>query len=76
MVPISAEKILTKISHPTIKPIISKPTYKTLAAVYLKLNTNAVSVHSLCGNGQLGYLDLAVKEVVYNTLSSNPFTPP
>ena len=76
MAPISEEKILENFTHMIIEPIIGKPTYETLAAVYLKLNTNAASVHSHCGNGQLGYLALTVKEAVYNTLSSIPFIPP
>jgi len=76
MIPTSAEKILENFPHPTISPIIGKPTYETLAAVHLKLNTNAASVHSNRGNGQLGYLALTVKEEVYNTLSPIPFEPP
>ena len=76
MAPISVEKILENFLHPKIKPIIGKPTYKTLAAVHLKLNTNTVLVHSYRGNEQLGYLTLATKEEVYNILSYNLFTSP
>ena len=76
MAPTSEEKILENFTHTTIEPIIGKPTYETLAAVYLKLNTNAASVHSHRRNGKLGYLALTVKEEVYNTLSSTPFISP
>ena len=51
MSPILAEKILEKFPHPIIKPIISKPTYEILAAIHLKLNTNAASVYSHHRNG-------------------------
>ena len=76
MTPTSAEKILEKFPHPTISPIIGKPTHETLAESHLKLNTNAASVHSNRGNGQLGYLALTVKEEACNTLSPIPFKPP
>ena len=76
MAPTSAEKILENFPHPTIEPIIGKPTFETLAPAHLKLNTNAASVYSHRGNGQLGYLYLTVKEAVLAILSSTPFTPP
>jgi len=72
----SEEKILEKFPHPTIQPIIGKPSYDTLAVVHLKLNTSAALVHSNRGNGQLGYLALTVKDTVYNTLSPILFITP
>ena len=72
----SEEKILEKFPHLIIQRIIGKPSYDTLAAVHLKLNINAASVHSNRGNGQLEYLVLIVKDAVYNTLSPIPFIIP
>ena len=46
MAPTSAEKILENFPHPTIEPIIVKPTFETLAPAHLKLNPNAASVYS------------------------------
>ena len=76
MILISEEKILEKFPYPTIQPITGKPSYDTLAAVHLKLNTNAALVHSNRGNRQLEYLALTVKDAVYNTLSPIPFIIP
>ena len=40
------------------------------------LNTNAASIHSNRGNGQLGLIFLTLSGAVYATLSSTPFVPP
>ena len=41
-----------------------------------QFNTNATSVHSNRGNGQLGLLFLTLKGAVHTTLSTIPFVPP
>ena len=42
----------------------------------MKLNENAVKVHSYLGNGLLGYLGVTVTPAIYNTLSAQPFVIP
>ena len=70
------DKIVDNFPHPNISPIVGQPTYETLAQLHLQLNSNAASVHSNLGNGQLGLLQLTVSEAVYNTLSATPFIRP
>ena len=74
--PSSLDKIIESSPHPTILPIVGQPNYETLADIYLKLNTNAASVHSHLGNGQLGLWYLTVLPDVYNTQSAIAFVPP
>ena len=72
----SAEKIVENFPHPTIQPIIGQPTHESLAELHLKLNANAVSVHSNQGDRQFGHIFLTLKPAVYGTLSATPFVPP
>ena len=74
--PSSLDKIIKSFPHPTIILIFGQPTYETLAEIHIKLNTNAVSVHSHIGNGQLSLLYLTVLPDVYNTQSAIAFVPP
>ena len=76
IMPSSLDKIIESFPHPTILLIVGQPTYKTLDEIHLKLNTNATSVHSHLGNGQLGLLYLKVLPDVYNTQSAISFVPP
>ena len=74
--PSALERIIESFPHPTLMPIVGQPTYETLAEVHLKLNTNAASIQSHLGNGQLGLLYLTVSPAVYNTQSAIAFIPP
>ena len=71
--PTAIDKIVDGFPFPTIPPIVGTPTYKTIAEVNLKLNSNSASVQSKLGCGTLGLLQLTVSPAVYNTLSSTPF---
>ena len=71
----TAEKIVENFPHKTIQAIIGQPTCETLAILHLILNTNAASVHSNRGNGQLGLTFLTLSGAVCTTLSSTPFVP-
>jgi hypothetical protein len=70
------DKVVDGFPHPIIFPINGMPNYEALSDLNLKLNSNASSVHSDLGNGQLGLLALTVSVAVYNTLSNIPFVPP
>ncbi len=70
------DKLVANFPHPHIPPIIGQPTYETLAQLHIMLNSNAASVHSNLGNGQLGLLQITVSAAVYNTLSVTPFVIP
>ena len=74
--PSALYKVIDSFPHPTIQPIVGQPTYETLAEVHLKFNTNAASVHSHLGNGQLGLLFLTIYPAIYNTQSNIVFVPP
>jgi hypothetical protein len=69
-------KIIQHFPHKTIRPIVGQPTYETIKELHLKLNENAVKVHSNLGNGLLGYLGVTVTPEIYNTLSAEPFVIP
>jgi hypothetical protein len=62
--------------HKTLPPIVGQPTYEAIKELHLKLNGNAVKIHSNLGNGLLGYLGVTVTPAIYNTLSSQPFVIP
>jgi hypothetical protein len=47
------DKVVDGFPHPTIFPTNGISNYKALSELNLKLNTNASSVHSDLGNGQL-----------------------
>ena len=66
----ASKKIIESFPHPTIVPIVEQPTYETITKLHLKLNTNAVSIHSNRGNGQLDLIFLTLKLEVYNTIST------
>jgi len=70
----TTETIIEGFPHPKIPPIISTPTYTTIAEVSLKLNANTVSIHSNLGDGAHGLFALTVKKSVHDTLSSTSFT--
>ena len=72
----STERIIENFPHPTITPIVGKPTFETISPVHLKLNTNAASIYSNRGNGQLGLIFLTLKPEVHDTISSVQFIPP
>jgi hypothetical protein len=74
--PTAIDKLVANFPHPNISPIVGQPTYKTLAQLHIQLNSNAASVHSKLGNGQLGLLQLTFMVAVYNTLSAIPFIAP
>lgn len=69
-------KITDNFPHKHITPIVGQPTYDTIKELHLKLNENAVKVHSNLGNGSLGYLGVTVSPAIYNTLSATPFINP
>jgi hypothetical protein len=69
-------KITENFPYKTIAPIVGQPTYEAIKELHLKLNENAVKVHSNLGNGLLGYLGVTVTPAIYNTLSAQPFTIP
>ena len=74
--PSALEKIVDSFPHPTFTPIVRQPSYETIAGLQLKLNTNAASIYSHCGNVRLRLLFLTVKLEIYNTQSTVTFNPP
>ena len=74
--PTAINNILDGFPFPKIAPIIGTTTYKTIAEVNLKLNSNFASVQSNLGCGTLDLLQLTVSPALYNTLSSVTFIVP
>jgi hypothetical protein len=76
MAPSDDSTITDHFPHKHVTPIVGQPTYETLRELHLKLNENAVKVHSNLGNGALGYLGVTVSPAIYDTLSATPFVTP
>ena len=70
------EKIVDGFPFPTINPIGGTPDNESITDIHLKLNPNAMSVHSNIGCGTLGLLSLTVSPAVYAILSAVVFVPP
>jgi hypothetical protein len=69
-------KISDNFPHKTIPPIVGQPTYEAIKDLHLKLNENAVKVHSNLGDGLLGYLGVTLTPAIYDTISTQPFVIP
>jgi hypothetical protein len=69
-------KITEHFPHKTIPPIVGQPTYEAIKELHLKLNENALKVHSNLGNGMLGFLGVTVTPAIYNTLLAQLFIIP
>jgi hypothetical protein len=76
MAPTDDTKISDNFPHKTIPPIVGQPTYEAIKDLHLKLNENAVKVHSNLGDGLLGYLGVTLTPAIYDTLSAQPFVIP
>ena len=74
--PTAIDNIVDGFPFPTIPPLVGNPTYNTIAEVNLKLSSNAASVQSNLGCGNLGLLQLNVSPALYNTLSVTDFFVP
>merc|ERR1740124_146289 len=68
----SINKSVGSFPHPTIAPIIGKPTYETILPVHLFLSANAASVQLHLGNGRLGLFFLTVLPAVLKNPFPNP----
>jgi len=74
--PDSVDSIVESFPHPTVTPIEGIPTFSSIRQLQVELNSNASSVHSNLGNGQLGLLYLTVSQATYDTISDVPFEVP
>jgi hypothetical protein len=74
--PSTVESLVAGFAFPTVHPIVGEPNYESIAALHLQLNSNATSIQSHLGNGQLGLISLTVSPAVYATLSNVVFIPP
>jgi hypothetical protein len=72
----SVESFIESFPHPIIPPIEGLPTYESITDITRLLNTNAASIHSELGDGQLGHLALTISPAVYATLLAIPFVAP
>jgi hypothetical protein len=69
-------KILENNPHKTLPPIAGQPAYEASKELLLKLNKNAVKVHSNLSDGLLGYLGVTVTPAIYNTVPAQLFVIP
>jgi hypothetical protein len=73
MVATATDKLVDNFTYSNPSPIVDQPTNKTLVQLHLKLNSDAASIHSNLGSGQLGLLQLTLYADVYSTLPATPF---
>jgi hypothetical protein len=73
MAPSNDSTITNNFPHKHISPIVGQAIYETIHELHLKLNENAVKVHSKLGNGNLGYLGVTVEPAI---MSAQPFVAP
>lgn len=73
-----ATEASTSFPHDVLTPLPNeRPTVATLRLLKQELTANAVSVHSLRGNGLLGHYALVVDDATYNIATTNiPFIQP
>ena len=57
-------KILDGFPFPAIAPIVGPPNFETISELHMKPNSNAASIQSNLGNGELGLLYPAVSPTV------------
>ena len=62
--------------NPDLTRIIGIPTYETLRTLNIELKTNAQSVHSNLGGGNLGHLGLILTPTQYALISPLPYIRP
>lgn len=61
---------LSTFPHPELTRIIGAPTYLTLQQTRRELMANAISVHSIRGNGLLGHVVIVIGINAYNLLAN------
>ena len=64
----SVDKLVDSFENPSIPPIDGEPTYATLHAMHELLSSNAASVTTNLGCGNLSHLCLTLSPTVYATL--------
>ena len=72
----TVNKILEAFPLQTVPRITGEPNYKTVNDLTRALKTNAASIPTHLGGGNLGHLTLCVSPEVYATLSPTAFPAP
>lgn len=72
----SVDKVLEAFPIQSIVKIHGEPNYESINNLARALKTNAASISTHLGGGNLGHLALCVTPEVYATLSPTPFAPP
>ena len=72
----SVNKLVKSFKNPAIPPIGGEPTYATIDTMHKLLNSNAASVNTNLGCGNLGNLCLTLSPTVYVTLLATRVVPP
>lgn len=62
--------------HPVLTKIVGRPSYNSLHILLKEIYANLISVPSVCGNGTLGHLKIAMPDAAYAKLSKLPFVTP
>ena len=70
------DKLVKSFEKPHIPPINGEPPYTTLQGTHELLNSNAASVATNLGCGNLGHLCLVTPPTIYATFSTTRVVPP
>ena len=68
--------VVDKFPHPTLPHVSGDPSYKQLAEIKRKLNTNTASVASTFGDVNAGHLRTTLTNAEYKELTKTTFVPP
>ena len=67
------DQITVDFPHSTVDPIIWLTTYQNIQELYVKANSNAVSIYTGIGDIIHSILHLTVSDTQYNSVSIVPF---
>ena len=72
----SVDDYINGFPHPNLPKMQGQPSYESIAELQRLLNSNAASVNTTLGDGQLGYLALTIAPAIYATHSQVAFVAP
>ena len=72
----SPNSITASFPIPSLEPITARPTYASVQALQVALNSNAASVHSDLGDGLQGHLALTISAAAYLVITGVAFVAP
>ena len=70
------DKPIETFQIPSLTKIVGMPIYETIKIINDELSTNAATIPTTLGGGNLGHVAITVSPTIYATLSNTPFVAP